>query len=411
MNIKSMMQDNFDPFFAEVFHPYDLSCGVLQLRYIRNFGLIKVPSLLDVLSIQQERPRFSNLIKSIKLGPNLHLLSIERFRTMAYKCYLDDQEITEILQLLSPSDTVYDKTGYPYATYNKKSPYENIILIDEGREVSPIVEDLFRLMMSLTEEEFLEMNYGNPEYDNFVKTESIYTENLQNKMNHYKAIEEKNRKTARNSVTQVIKTTPTKTTKNEQENMSNEAKDCQETENFNKLNFIIGTDFNKLNFRKSPKIVKYNIFQLLELIGKIHNKIIIFHKISELIRKNLNINNINLYDKIILIKMNIDKNIRKNFTTINTLWYDICYYYKTGHIRQKYKEEIENITELENKALWLTSLIQKLNYHYCLGDKEGIKIILNDHALELENEFKMEEISKYYQMANWNYHANNNRKK
>ena len=99
--------------------------------------------------------------------------------------------------------------------------------------------------------------------------------------------------------------------------------------------------------------------------------------------------------------MNIDKNIRKRFPTINTLWYNICYYYKTGQFREKYQKEKLHISELENKAMWLCAIKQKLDYCYCRGDKMGLEIILKDHALELENQLSIDELKGYYQMCNW----------
>ena len=402
-----MMQDNFDPFLAEVFHPYDLSYGQLQFRYIRSFGLIKTSALLDILRLQQKRPRYAKVIEQIKPDKFLHLITIEKFIEIAHKCSLVDEEISHILQILAPPNTVFDKNGFPYATYYESKINENIILIDKGRLVSPIVEDFLRLMMNLDELEFIEMNLGNPEYDQFLLTESKYAEDLESKMQYYREIEERNlskpnekHKTCTENKGKYHESDENiiKMKKNPQE--PNET--MHETSNFNKLIFTNSIDFNKLNFRKSPKIVNYNIFQLIELIGKITNKIIIFNGVSELIRKKINEINIKDIDLIINnIYMNIDKNIRYRFPTINTLWYDICYYYKTGQFREKYQKEKMHISELENKAMWLCAIISKLDYYYCKGNKERIKEILDEHALELENDLKVEELNKYYQMCNW----------
>lgn len=401
-----MMQESFDPFLAEVFYPYDLTYGQLQFRYIRTFGLIKIPALLDVLLLQQERPRYVNVIRQIKPDKFLHLISIEKFIEIAHDCYLDDEEISLILRLLAPPKTVFDKNGFPYATYCEDDINENIILIDRGRTLSPIIEDFLRLMMTLDEIEFAEMNYGNPEYDNFVQNETKYAENLENKMMHYKKIEERNLANVNKKVKNYEINNHTLEENEIQQEINkkslNSTKTISETSIFNKLIFNNPIDFNKLNFRKSPKIVNYNIFQLIELIGKTSNKIIIFNGVSELIRKKINKNNIKDIDKIINnIYMNIDKNIRYRFPTINTLWYDICYYYKTGQFREKYQKEKTHISELENKAMWLCAIISKLDYYYCKGDKKGIELILTDHALELENNFKLDELNKYYQMCNW----------
>ena len=402
-----MMQENFDPFLAEVFYPYDLSYGQLQFRYIRTFGLIKIPALLDVLRLQQERPRYANVIRKIKLDKFLHLITIEKFIDIAHDYYLDNQEISHLLQILSPPRTVFDKDGFPYATYCENNVNENIILIDKGRTLSPIIEDFLRLMMNLDELEFVEMNYGNPEYEKFIQIENEYESKLENKMKHYKKIEEENLNTNRkfnenDNINSYKNQDSDKNILKTEENSSNQTKINLKTSNFNKLIFINSIDFNKLNFRKSPKIVNYNIFQLIELIGKMSNKIIIFNGVSELIRKK--INKINIKDIDIIIEniyMNIDKNIRKRFPTINTLWYNICYYYKTGKFREKYQKEKLHISELENKAMWLCAIIQKLDYCYCRGDRMGLEIILKDHALELENQFSIDELKGYYQMCNW----------
>ena len=402
-----MMQDNFDPFLAEVFYPYDLSYGQLQFRYIRMFGLIKIPALLDLLRLQQERPRYAKLIKQIKPENFLHLITFEKFVEIAHKCSLDDEEISHVLQILSPPRTIFDKNGFPYATYCEKHEIDNFILVDKGRILSPIVEDFLRLMMNLDELEFIEMNYGNPEYDNFLKVETKYSEDMELKIKHYKEIEEKNLVRSSIKLKNCTKTVHESLDLNQnikinEEKPSNSDKMTLKTSNFNKLIFTNSIDFNKLNFRKSPKIVNYNIFQLIELIGKSSNKIIIFNGVSELIRKKINEINITDIDKIINnIYMNIDKDIRHRFPTINTLWYDICYYYKTGQLRDKYQKEKMHISELENKAMWLYAIILKLDYCYCKGDKKGIEIILKDHALELENNLSIEELSKYYQMCNW----------
>lgn len=401
------MQESYDPFFAEFFHPYDLSCGEIKFRYIRNFGLIKTSALMEILELQITRPRYENLINRIKLDNCLHLLSIEKFIELAKTYFITNEEIAEMLQLLSPKDTIFDKDGMPYATLCEYTKEENLILIDKGRSMSPIIQDFFHLMMELSDEEFLELNYGNPEYHKFVEIESQYTEELKKKTKYYQELENKNGKQSKSEVidmgTSEIRSDKHQINIKISNSNQDDLRKSVKSEDFNKLIFNQYRDFNKLNFTKISKIVNYNIFQLLELISKNHNKIIIFNKLSELIRKKINIFNIKQLDEYIikLIQMNIDKKIRIKFPTINQMWYDICYYYKTGIIREKYQQEIENIGELEKKAAWLIAIISKLDYYYCIGDKNMLRTIIKDHALDLENNLTIMELSKYYQLCNW----------